>query len=55
MLGTYTKGLKRSKDDQYSSPPMVQREGEMNEKFVCIALGRVELFDDVIDMLGEKD
>jgi len=47
---TYTKGIECSNDDENGSPTMVEREREMNEKFICKRLGTVMLLYDVIDM-----
>lgn len=46
-----TEGFERGEDNKDGSPTMVEREGQVDEYFICVALGRVMLFDDVIDVL----
>ena len=42
-----------SVDNKESRPAMVKREGEVNKELVRVILREMELFHDVIDMLGK--
>ena len=46
-----TKRLKRGQNHKDGRPSMVKRERQVNKQFITPRLGRVELFDFVVDML----
>jgi hypothetical protein len=50
--GIDTECLEAGQDDEDSGPTMVQREWKVDEELVTKALRRVELFDNIVDVLG---
>ena len=47
----YTKGIKGANDDQDSGPAVIQREREVDEKFISTGRCGVVLLDNIVDVL----